>query len=62
MRITIYDVEVEGRKYCEDEFNRCNIPKYRKYFAEWWRNLTLAQRMYFYAYSKGEKTFLQENE
>lgn len=62
MKITIYDVEVECRKYCEQNFNRSNIPKYRKYFNEWWRNLTLPQKLYFYAYSQGKKTFLQEDE
>lgn len=43
--------------YCK--FNRCNIPKYRKYFDEWWHNLTLPQKLYLYAYSKGKKTYLQ---
>ena len=62
MKITIWDIESgKLKEWCKENFYRCNIPKYRKYFDEWWHNLTLPQKLYYYAYSKGKKTFLQEN-
>ena len=59
MKITIWDIENgKLKEWCKEQFNRSNIPKYRKYFDEWWRNLTLQQKLYFFAYSRGEKTYL----
>lgn len=44
------------KDYLYKEFIYNTIPKYYKYFDEWFNNLTDNQKIYFEAYSKGNKT------
>lgn len=44
------------KDYLNKEFKYNTIPKYYKYFEEWYCNLTANQRLYLTAYSEGKKS------
>ena len=46
----------EVKEYLKNDFEWNNHKKYRKYFDEWYSNLTENQLLYFESYSKGQKT------
>lgn len=46
----------ELKSYLWQQWSRCNIPKYYKYFEEWFAKLTDNQIEYFTAYMNGQKT------
>lgn len=46
----------ELKSYLWQQWFHCNIPKYYKYFEEWFAKLTDNQIEYFTAYMKGKKT------
>jgi hypothetical protein len=48
--------EILMKDYLNREFKFSTIPKYYKYFEEWFKNLTENQMVYLEAYSKGKKT------
>ena len=43
-------------EYLRQEFYHSTIPKYYKYFDEWFRNLTPRQLLYYRSYMVGHKT------
>lgn len=38
---------MEIKDYLKGEFKKNNIPKYQKYFEEWFNNLTIFQLEYY---------------
>ena len=42
--------------YLNKEFKYNTIPKYYRYFEEWFNNLTENQLLYYNVYKNGEKT------
>ena len=44
------------REYLWSEWKKNNHSKYWKYFEEWFNNITPNQRIFFIAWSKGNKT------
>lgn len=44
------------KEYLWNEFKYNVLPKYYKYFDEWFNNLTETQILYFTAYAEGKKT------
>lgn len=46
----------ELKEYLYREWRYNVLPKYLKYFDEWYSNLTEWQRIFFTAYMQGKKT------
>lgn len=44
------------KEYLWKEFSHSTIPKYYKYFEDWFNNLTKSQLEYYKAYMEGRKT------
>ena len=44
------------KEYLWIEFNHSTVSKYRKYFEEWFSNLTENQILFYTAYMSGLKT------
>ena len=44
------------KEYLRTQFTHSTIPKYYKYFEEWFANLTPEQLNYYEAYMNGHKT------
>jgi len=44
------------KKYLWYEFTHTTLPKYYKYFEEWFNNLTENQLAYYRAYASGAKS------
>ena len=44
------------KEYLRKEFIYNTVPKYYKYFEEWFNNLTKSQLVYYTAYMNGNKT------
>lgn len=51
--------ESKLKEYLKKEFDWNNHKKYRKYFDEWYSNLTENQILYYKSYSIGQKTPFQ---
>ena len=49
------------KEYLWNEFKLNNIPKYYKYFDEWFNNLTYTQLLYYNCYSKNLKSPFYES-
>ncbi len=46
------------KQYLWIEFSHSNIPKYYKYFEDWFKNLTDNQISFYTAYMNGQKTIV----
>jgi hypothetical protein len=44
------------KEYLRREFTYNTIPKYYKYFEEWFDNLTEEQKLYYECYMNGQKS------
>ena len=44
------------KDYLRIQFTHSTLPKYYKYFEEWFSNLTDNQLLYYRAYMNGQKT------
>jgi len=51
--------ESKLKEYLKKDFDWNNHKKYRKYFDEWYSNLTENQLLYYKAYANGQKTPFQ---
>lgn len=51
--------ESKLKEYLKKDFDWNNHKKYRKYFDEWYSNLTENQLLYYKSYAKGQKTPFQ---
>lgn len=48
--------ESKLKEYLKKDFDWNNHKKYRKYFDEWYSNLTENQLLYYKSYANGQKT------
>lgn len=48
------------KEYLWEQWQRCNNPKYYKYFEEWFKNMTDIQKQYAIVWSQGLKTIWNE--